>query len=215
MITTANLNLRTRELADLVNSNFVTDPELDYFIAFASKRLYDILIDSFEEFYVKSEVKTITSGNELALPTDFYKLRGLDYNVGGKYVEIPMFNFNERNRSSSAYYGYYNTGLKYRLLGNKIFITPDDGATGSYRVWYIPLCNVETAGFDGFNGYEDYIIIDAAIRCKLKAEEDVSSLYAMKQEILKLIKEASKNRDIGEPKTVRDMTSRGFNGDCL
>ncbi len=61
----------------------------------------------------------------------------------------------------------------------------------------------------GVNGWDEYVIIDAAIKCLIKEESDVQVLLLQKQQMLKRIEDMAANRDAGDPERVSD-TSLGY-----
>lgn len=311
MITLSSLREQVRQRADMQNSNFISDTELDGYINSSYKELYDIVVSRFEDYYTTSSLFTISAGNTEALPDDFYKVRGVDYNYGGSFYELRKWNFNDRNildRPYNILSSRYIDYRRYRLIGNNVQIVPEDKATGDYRLWYIPfatdmvvgvlatlttqdvtytsalglyedgngitieftsggtagaevvtvagqaisvqiedgvstsqnvvdaitgdvtasaLVTAQVAGSDlqtqtvfgptnlsggivqvdgqTFNGWEEYIVIDAAMKCLVKEESDVSVLFGQKQALLDRIEKMASNRDAGEPEKVTDI----------
>ena len=63
---------------------------------------------------------------------------------------------------------------------------------------------------DGISGFDEYVIVDAAIKAMQKEESDVSVLMAQKEALKRRIEAAAANRDAGEPESVSDI--RGLNG---
>jgi hypothetical protein len=217
-VTVDSVRLQAKQRADMVNSNFVSPSEWIAMINLSWKELYDILVAKFEDYYTAPPLTfTVTAGNTAPLPLDFYKMRGLDYALSGSdFYPLEKFTFLERNNRSrgTLYQGLYPT-VKYRIYGDEILFTPDDGATGSYRLWYIPRATdltTETDTLDGVNGWEEYVIVDAAIKALQKEESDVSVLMAQKQALLLRINDMAQNRDAGSPEKVTDVTN-AFNDD--
>tara|TARA_R100000458_G_C8268057_1_gene242917 strand:- start:575 stop:1453 length:879 start_codon:yes stop_codon:yes gene_type:complete len=60
---------------------------------------------------------------------------------------------------------------------------------------------------DFFSGWDEYIIVTAAISALLKEEADASALFAIKQQLQDRIIAVSEMRDLGEPTTVTDVNS--------
>jgi hypothetical protein len=58
---------------------------------------------------------------------------------------------------------------------------------------------------DGVNGWEEFIVVDAAIKALEKAEYDTSTLMVSKAALLKRIEDAATNRDTGAPMSVSDV----------
>jgi hypothetical protein len=56
--------------------------------------------------------------------------------------------------------------------------------------------------FDGIAGWEDYVILDSAIKCAVKQEMDVSALLAQRQAMLMRIDAEKSNRQAGDPEVV-------------
>jgi len=213
-VTLSSLRTQIRDRADMKHSRFVTDTELKNLINLSLTELYDLLVGAFEDYYIADPYSfTISSGNSADIPADFYKLIGLDYQFNsGEWVTLKRFNFVDRNKHNAIYsrYALGMPDLRYRLLGSKIKILPEDRATGTYQMWYIPkatLLSGDSDTLDGVNGWEEYIIIDCAIKCKEKEESDTSALQLAKQQIKKRIEEMAQNRDAGEPSIISDVTN--------
>ena len=75
-------------------------------------------------------------------------------------------------------------------------------------LWYVPTITklVNDADLlDGVNGWEEYIILDSAIKCMVKEESDPSALLAQLQLVKDRIATMSKDRDQGEPQKTTDI----------
>lgn len=64
--------------------------------------------------------------------------------------------------------------------------------------------------YNGQNGWEEYVIVDCAMRCKIKEDLDVSTLGAIKTALTQRILDSGKNRDVSEPDAIRDVTAQSF-----
>lgn len=200
------LRSRVRQIADMENSKFVSDSELLSFINDSAKKLYDILVSSNEDYSTLIVPFTISSGNTSTLPADCYKVRGIDYSYGGDWVPLRRFQFAERES--------YNVrsrtiiDLAYRLVKDQIYILPQDKATGSYRLWYVPELPdlaLDADTIDGKNGFEEYVILDAGIKCKIKEESDTRELVQARNEALNRVTQMAQERDYGGPDRVADV----------
>jgi hypothetical protein len=82
--------------------------------------------------------------------------------------------------------------LKYRIHGNYLWLKPLPISGQVIRLWYVPrymqLVNT-TDVLDGFSGWEEYVVIDAAIKCLQKEESDVSVLLVQKAAFEKRLEE--------------------------
>jgi hypothetical protein len=61
--------------------------------------------------------------------------------------------------------------------------------------------------FDFYTGWDEYIIIDSAIKMLLKEEADVTALLLQKNQLTERVITESQNRDAGEPQVVTDVVS--------
>lgn len=219
------LQLRTavRQRADIVNSLFFTDAELNDYINQSLFELYDLLVESYgENYFVKAPPHEITTDgiNQMFdLPADFFKELGVDLLLAGQNdsaVTIKQFNFSDRNKYSvpnfQTFYGV--TNLRYRLNGDQIWLTPLPAANQIIHIWYVPTMTTLVAdsdSFDGFSGWTEYVIIDAAIKCKVKEESDATILVDAKTKMVKRIENASKNRNASSPPIVSDTAFQDLN----
>lgn len=208
----AQIRLMSKQRADMVNSQFVTDSEWNLYINQAAFELYDLLVTEYEDYFMKAPLLLTTDGSEqFTLPTDFYKLLGVDLGLANNtngWVTLKKFQFIERNRYvypqiNSTFFGVFN--LQYRLMGNTLFFIPTPSAGQFLRIWYVPKLTEllqDTDILTGISGWGEYVIVDAAIRAKQKQEDDVSVLGAQKMMLIKRIEESAMNRDAGQPDCI-------------
>ena len=215
-VTLADLRTRCRERSDMENSQFISPTELLSYINASYAELYDIMVSKFEDYYVTSSTFTIASGaNTEALPTDFYKLRGVDYKIdNNNYVAARKFNFSKRNalNNSTIYAGTGSREIQYRILGNNLHLEPASNAPGDYKIWYTPIYTPlasESDTVDGINGFEEYIVIDVAIKMLAKEESSTTHLEREKVAMLERIEIMAQNRDYDQPEQIADMDSVG------
>lgn len=221
------VRLAAQQRADMINNDFVTKSEWNDYINHSYTELYDILVQVYgDEYYVAAPYLFQTDGRNPAfypLPPDFYKLMGIDLGLGtvtaqnpNGWLTLKKFSFASRNR-----YVFGNvptnflgiTGLRYRLEGNYLEFIPQPASNQTVRLRYIPRPTVllsDSDILDGISGWDEYVIVDSAIKALQKEESDVSVLMAQKMALLKRIEAAASNRDAGEPECVSDV--RGLNG---
>lgn len=216
-VTLTSLITSVRYRSNMENSQFVTDTELTSYINASYAELYDLMVQKYgDDYFVASPYTFTTDGTNYlyALPDDFYKLLGVDLALSSttdSYVTIQRFEFGDRNRYAvpnfQSFYGV--TNLRYRIQANKLWFTPTPSANQTIRVWYVPKITYLVTGsdtMDGVSGWEEYIIIDAAMKALIKEESDISALMAEKQMIIARIESAAENRDAGKaPKVVDNM----------
>lgn len=222
-MTLSELETAVRERADMVNSTFVSQHELQGYINQSAFELYDLLIQKYgDNYYVADPFQFVTQFNQAFynLPADFYKLLGVDLQISpsepASWVTLKPFNFIERNRYAvpnfQSFYGV--TNLRYRLQADKLWLNPVPQANQYIQIWYVPRMQTLSNPSDtlqGVSGWTEYVIIDAAIKCLQKEESDVSVLMAQKQAMIQRIESAAENRDAGSPATVADSRN-AFDG---
>jgi len=232
--TLGTIRTQATQRADMENSQFVSTSEWNSYINASYQELYDLLVQKYGNNYAAAPFYTfVTDGtsDQYALPdgsatyklpdgvttaSAFYKMLGVDLVIGGgtpQYsLTIKPFQIAERNRwawpNMQALYGLVN--LRYRIHGNNIWLIPKAGANQTIRLIYIPRLTAlvnDADVVDGVSGWEEYIVVDAAIKAMQKEESDISALMAQKAALIARIEAAAENRDAGSPATVSD--SRG------
>jgi len=190
---------RCKQESDNVNASFLTDPEWTSLINSSYQELYGLLIQVYgNDYYVQAAPFTIlTDGIStlFPLPGDFFKMLGVDLliNAGvSSFVSLKPFAFPDRNQ------GWVGRGN-----------IPAAGQT--VRLLYIPTLTAlvnDADIFNGVNGWEEYIIIDACIKALAKEESDVSVFVARKQAMIARLEAEAENRDAGNPACVVDTIGR-------
>lgn len=211
-ITLANLRSRARDRADMQNSSFISDSELNNYINSSIAELHDLLIGNYENDYRLNSYSFTTVANtaDYALPADFYKMRGVDIKItSNQWFSCRPFNFNERNRNQNFAWGLL-TGptIRYRLTDANIKFSPAPDTAVQIQIWYIPVATILSADGDtlvDINQYAEYVVVDAAIKMLQKEESDVSVLMAQKAGLIKRIQDISANRDASQPESISDI----------
>ncbi len=227
--TLSQLITEVRQRADMTNSQFVTDAELTNYINNSYYELYDMLVSAYgEDYFVAPALTFQTNGTDYkyALPNGanyssapaLYKFLGLDLSLGNtpdSWVTIRNFKFAERNRYSvpnfQSFYGV--TNLRYRLEGSDLVLTPTPQGGQTLRLWYIPQLIPLSAPSDvmtPISGWDEYVIVDAAMKAKDKQESDVTVLLNQKLMLKQRIEGMSQNRDAGFPQRVGDTQYTDF-----
>jgi fibronectin type 3 domain-containing protein len=219
------LRVMAQQRADLVGSNFVTMPEWNTYINQSYFELYDLLVTLYEDFFLASPYTFTTDGvnNQFSMPSDFYKLMGVDCGQGNTnanaWITLKKFEFIKRNRYvypqvTSTFMGVFNLG--YRLMGNKIMLIPTPSSGQYLRVWYIPKLTQllqDTDIVSGVSGWTEYVIIDAAIKAMQKEESDTTLLMQQKMMMIKRIEDSAMNRDAGQPDCISNVRGNtGYGG---
>jgi len=214
--TEADLRTRARRRADMENSSFVTDAEIQDYLNSSIAELHDFMVKSYEDYFVSEQVYNVplaTGG--VNLPDDFYKALGVDYSSGGVTSTLRAFSFSERN--------IYNTPVAvidrlaqpmYKIEGSKLKLIPTNSQTGSITLYYVPLptqfsttvTEIETV----IPGYEEFIVVATAIRMLMKEESDIGPLAAERQLLENRIIRALAPRDASGSFAIRDIRKGRF-----
>jgi len=198
---------QVRDRADLVADNFVLDATLTTWINKSIAELYDLLIQASEDWYLASAPVTVNSGGvSFPVPTGMIRWRGLDRRIGGTdYTHVKKGVFRER---------LTYTEPRYILAGGTVYIYPTTSAPGTYLQWYVPVFTPLAADgdtFDGINGWEEYVIVDVAIKCRVKGEEDASDLFTAKAIQRARIQTMAASRDGSEAPRITDVHADDLN----
>lgn len=186
------------------------------------QELYDKLIEAYgEEYFFQQTPHPITTdgtNSKYALPDDFYKLLGVDLQIGPNttnngWITIWRYNFAQRNQYALPNLAASPRGpmIRYRLQGYYINFIPATPAAGqSLRLWYAPRFTPLTTGsdaFDGINGWEEWVIASMAAKALGKEESDMSPALSLLQRVEARLESIKAARDEGSPSTTVDVTA--------
>lgn len=223
-VTLTTLVARVRERADMVGSTFVTDAATSLYawINEANQKLHGKLVEAMGEEYVSSTsvLTTVAGTADYALPSGFFKLYGVELNQGGEVVSLLPYMRSERNdyrNSNRAVFLRAGWDVpRYALIGSniRIYPVPQQVLTGS--ILYAPEATILNSGSDTVNyanGWERFIVLDAAIQCLGKEESSVKMLVDERDAVIAEIELQKEQRDLANPKRVRDVSDYSY--DCF
>ena len=138
VVSLSTLRLLTKQRADMEIGQFITDDEWRRMLNRSYAELYDLIVTSAnsEDYFLNSSTITLVSGTQsYNLPTDFYKSRGVDLNIGSDKIPLRRYNFSERNIG-----GLYSSAadMRYHIQGDKIIINPAPSTSNTITMFYIP-----------------------------------------------------------------------------
>lgn len=213
-------------------SQYLTDVEFTNEINLSLSKLDAILISKFDSYKITAILTNVVPNtNNVAIPSDFVKFRGLDIQYNGNtpdgYIKVRPCAFQKRDErtfpGTSVTFG--PTQITYTLLGKNIVILPAALAGNfTYRLWYtpdyIPLVSATDTlqSYMDSQGWYDYAVCDVASKvATMQGMTDEAQILMgqsaeMKEHIIKL---ATPNRDAGDPKAIvdsRDTYSGNFGG---
>lgn len=185
--TLGSLRADARERADMVNSLFITDANFNEFINQSAARLYNKLVKARgQAYYQSSYVITTTTATTYTLPSDFYQLQLVQINFGGRKQTMRPFMLKDSSRWSEA--------------------SPQAGYQVTIRYTPAPVrMTNDSDTFDGIAGWEEWIVLDAAIKALNKEESDVQVLMAQRADVEAEISGLAPSRDAQWPDRVVDM----------
>lgn len=202
--TLLDLKNRVLGLFDEGSSAFyVPDDLLTSWINEGLGELHRLIIKENKDFF-RSIKSYITTANvkQYQLPDDFYELSGVDAFINSYIYSVPRFTNSQRN-----YYSFniiYPWLVGYELTGNFIVFQSFPTSQVQFNINYIrqfDLMSNNNSHIDQMipKGWEKYVILYAAIYCKLKEESDPSFLEKQLDKISIDIKSDCKSRDSNLP----------------
>lgn len=192
------------------------DGEINDYINRSLKALYDLLILKYQDDYVVSlDLAITTSGTESTadLPDDFYKLAGVDAALNGFPTALQRYSLAERNMWRGAV-GVLVQGtplMRYQLRATQLHFIPSPPPASTCTLLYYPsLPDLADDGdtYDGVSGWEEFVILDAAIKVLRKEDSDATGLERDLARVVERIESAAANRDANEP--MRAVDVRGW-----
>lgn len=201
MARTATLSqLRTRilDVTDKREQRF-SQSVLNTWINQAICEFEDAVLEVQDTYNLKSDTINIVSGTyDYSLPSDFYRLRGVDIYDGTYWYSMKPFNFDTRNDRQVT--SGTSTDMVYLIYQNYIRLQPTPGysRTNGLRVWYVPV-HTDLSGdsdtYDGVNGWEDFVVYSVGLRIREAEEEDASLMASLLGQARARIQKAASYRD--------------------
>lgn len=209
--TLAELKARARVHADQEDSLFVSEAQLTGFLNKSLDALYDKVVGVWEDYFLTRTTATFTS-TSYTLPVDFYKLVGLRVQgSNGRWQKLKKLIPEEED----AYLNTTNVDpelVRYRLESRRtLSLFPGFGtASVAARLSYIPLrpalvLDTDVEEWDA--SWEEWAVLDAAIKCMGKAEQDTTSLEKLRAAEEARIKDLAPSRDENDVARVADVTT--------
>lgn len=170
---------------------------------------------------LSTDTYTIGSGQAINV-SDFYKPRGFDIQFGQNIIITARpFMWSERNRYKWYPGWIYSQPVFYRMIGkastvaqagnDSVKFIPQPTGQFNITMWYTPTPPVLVAGgdqFDGVNGFEEFVVLSAAIKLLSKQEqlEHAQFLVGRQETEKQRILGSLQNRDAENPERVQDVT---------
>jgi len=221
LTTIQDLITYTRQRANIEDNQFCTDDELITYINRSLAELDDCLITRYEDYKITTYLATLTNGDYIIpLPPDFLKVRAIDYSPsvppnGNGWYTINQYQLPERNRYNNSIQNiaspWGKVTLSSRVMGDSIYMAPQDEAGGEYQIWYtpkyqwLPLATDALPYYMDTQAWSEFAVVSSCVKIMNKMVLDPSGFMAEKQEQKDRVISAAKNRDSSGPKRVANV----------
>jgi hypothetical protein len=232
--TLAELRTDVEERADLppsTSATFIKVATMNRWINQSIRRFMQLVMQAYGDHYFVSgeigQLLPIQAGvDTYSLPADFISLLYVRLQISdSQIVPLERMDMDRVLVVSQGGAGWSGIRPTYRLLGNSIQFHPIPSSEHLVLLGYVGTrivksstgttksdMTVDTDTLDGVNGWEEWVVLDAAIKCMKKEESDPSLLMVEQKEIEQEIVSHAQQRDQGTPARVRN-TYDGDTGD--
>lgn len=214
MATVTLLTLRTDayKACDQQDQKLCPPAEVTRYINAAIKKLRDFLTINNVNYFQKSGPFTVSAatGDTYGLPADFHKCVNVFWDAGvGRLLRMEECPPNEDEFTVAGVGWNYDYKVRYELLVGNIRFIPAPTGTYTVTLKYVPTFVDLAADGDTvelYNGWEEWVTLDAASRMAGKEESDGTraSLRQERDECGQRILALAK-RNSGEPRRVQDV----------
>lgn len=224
-VTLGDLKARALDRADMTNSSFIETARLRDYLNAGGSELYNILVRVYGDdyFFKKDTIVTVANQEEYNLPPDFYKLTALWLVLGSgnntQRRELKRFMYSDVGTDHDHSLSLSTQLPRYRLTQNNLFLFPKPDGGKTIEFWYVPQYQKMIADTDSVNlgiptlpnGWEEYLVVWAAIKCLEKEESDTRDLKQDLADLRSQFINTAPDRDTKEGERVVDV-SRRFDG---
>lgn len=208
-MTLAQLRQLVSGWVDDKDNGYFTTSDLNSYINQAAKEVQKIILQSFEDQWVKCvETYTVVNQQEYNLPSDFKKLNRIELVLSGNSItnESRQRLYKITRNQQDSVVGY-NTGTPavYFFQNNKIIIQPAPDSAKVLRLDYtytIADMSSDSDTPDIPDEYQEFIAVLAAITCLTRDTRDASTYIEKRRYYEQQLKRDAEQRNIDEPRTV-------------
>jgi hypothetical protein len=201
---------RIRFLGSYENSTKFTNALVNDEINAALAELYELLDDVHGGYFdTDTTTPTVTNQAYVDLPATFWRLRGVDILIGGKYRALEQIGIEQRNDFQTS------TGqpVAYRTIAGgargRLALYPTPSGVNTLRIVYTPTYTPLSADGDSFeyyNSYEDYVICGALLRLDQREERPLGERQNELARIRDRIVKGASRRRAAEPQYLSPKT---------
>jgi hypothetical protein len=221
-VTLASLIQSVRQRSNLEGATaFIPDTEIIDYVNKGLSKWYDLVVGSTwgGQYYRTAWPITTASGvASYGLPQNMKAVISVDVLLSGG-IQCNAYAYQEEQRNwfkLAQLFGWtYNQPVYYQLQGANIVFAPVPQGAFAATVNYVPVAPIlsnSTDTLDSIDGWEEFIILDAAIKCALKeAELDViGELRSSKTEEEARIRANAPQRDMNQTEAVHETGRWGW-----
>lgn len=215
-----------RDRADLISSTFRTDEQILRYINESIYSLTGRLLAKYGQDYLHDDdtINTVAGTANYDLPDNCFQVKFFRVTLNNNArVNIPRATTDYLDVDTEDNgWNFLGTRPHHRIQGNKVRFEPTPQAVHAVKVYYYPTLPCEDDGgdpiaeltdeddkFNGHWGWEQWVVLDAAIKLKNLQEESTTDLIKEKAERWAEIEELADNRITSEPESIRDMYGDG------
>lgn len=231
LTTLQNRTLQRANVQVASNAALYTTGELTDNINEGVADLYRLIANNPGQPYYLESVNFATSGNvstyaigpsQAINVSDFMQAKGFDIQFGQNIINTAKpFMWSERNRFKLLYSGWiYTQPVFYRMTGktsavansalDSVTFIPVPSGQFTVTMWYIPTPPVLVNPgdmFDGISGYEELVVLSAAIKLLTKQEQfEHAQVLMAEREAVKADVLSNLTHDAEMPERVVDVT---------
>lgn len=207
---------RVRQRADVETALHVTDAEVTSYINESIAALHSMIVEAGEDdFLTSADISTVAGTETYSLTTPaatFYKVEHVEVQIDGIWTPLERWQFSERHlyeNSSNGGWGWQAGKIAYRIVGrDNLRILPAPDGVYTVRLWYHAasvLLSADSDTYDGRDGWEEWVVLDAAIKIGVKEESDVGALVGEREKVELRIKPQARTKDRARPARVGDV----------
>lgn len=174
------LQMRTsvRQRADMANTTFVTDAEINEYINQGIAEFWDELYQKRGDLLYSTTTFTTASGTEsYALPATCFEVLKATIEVQNATQDLQHYELSQRE-VFQPYASFRGVPIVFRAVGGNVSLLPIANGAYSGTIYYVttaPSLTSDNDTFDGIDGWEDFAIWKAVFECLAKEGTDTTA----------------------------------------
>lgn len=219
--TLADLTSDVRDRSDLGDSQFRTDTQIKRYLNSSNRQMTAKLIALYGSDYLAANdtINTVSGTAYYNLPSDCFAPKFFRITLDGHRMRIPRATVDDIDVDDDTLsWGKFGVIPQHRVMKDQVLFTPTPNAVHVITVHYISTAIAFEGGDDsrieemvntddyiqGYWNYEEWVVLNAAIKVKNDQEEDPTSLMIEQRAIWDDIVQIAGDRTTTEPEKIRD-----------